>query len=127
MQTQSKKLLLVDGLGAVLSTVMHGVVLVMLHEQIGMPKYVLYPLALIAVAFAIFSLGSYFLASGKWWRNLKAIAIANLSFCLLSAVLMALYFQDLSLIGKLYFGAEILVVVILAGIELRTAARDSKS
>ena len=104
-----------------MTALVHGFVLVKWNEQIGMPENILYALALVAVFFAAYSLSSHFLKSANHWRNLRNIAIANLSFCLLSALLVTLYWSELSSLGLAYFVGEIVLVVILSMYELRLA------
>ncbi|MEM6633615.1 MAG: hypothetical protein AAF694_28335 [Bacteroidota bacterium] len=55
-----KKLLIIDGLGALLSAFLLGVVLVRFESQVGMPRNSLYVLAAFPCIFAIYDLISYF-------------------------------------------------------------------
>jgi hypothetical protein len=118
-----KKLFLVDSLGALLTAMMLGVVLVRFESVFGMPKQVLYPLSLIGCLFSIYSLACFLRFPHNWRPYLKAIAMANLAYCGLSMALVVYYFQKLSVLGLSYFLLEIVVVVLLAVIELKTAQR----
>ncbi len=120
---QSKKLLLLDSIGALVSAISLGVLIPVLHSYFNFPMDVLYILAGIAVVFSVYSLLSY-LFSGKKWRNyLRVIAIANLSYCVLTAGLMVKFLDDISMLAIAYFVGEILLVVSLAIWELKVASQ----
>jgi len=123
----SKKFLLIDGLGAILTCFMHGVVLPRLIDVVGMPKNILLALAFVALIFANYSLSSYFLLPKNWWRNLRNIAYANLLFCVVSIVLVVLNFSSLSNWGLAYFVGEVVLVSLLAAYELKLSAKESAS
>ncbi len=116
-----RKLFLLDGLGAVLSTLMHGVVLVLLENKIGMPVEILYKLALVTFIFSIFSFLCFWNFNEKWRSLLRTIAIANLLFCVVSLCLIVYLYEQLSLLGLIYFIVEIIIVSILALFELKVA------
>lgn len=116
------KLFLIDAIGAVVSTVMLGVVLVQLQEYIGMPENVLYALAAIAGVFAIYSLTCYRELIPVRALHLRMIAVGNLSYAALSAVLVAWFLPQLTLLGMLYFVGEIIIIAALAMWEWRVAS-----
>lgn len=121
MTLHPKTLFLLDGLGALLSAFLLGVVLVRLETVFGMPRQVLYPLSFIAFVFAVYSFLNYLRFPVNWRARLKAIAIANLLYCCLTVGLMIYFRQALTLLGWLYFVLEIVVVTILATFELKLA------
>ena len=53
------KLFLVDGLGAMYSAAMLGLVLARFEKIFGMPKSTLYPLAFLALLFSVYSFGCF--------------------------------------------------------------------
>ena len=114
-----RQLFLIDGLGAMLTAFLTGIVLVYFESFFGMPKSILVPLALVACGFAIYSLTCYFLKPKNWQFYLKNIAIANLLYCCVTAACLVFYYSQLSIFGWLYFIGEILIVVSLAMFELR--------
>ncbi len=114
-----KKLFLIDGLGAMLSAFLLGVVLVKLQSFIGMPTNQLYFLAAIPCFFALYDLISYFRVEENWRPYLKGIAIANLFYCVLSIGLLVIHFSKLTALGVAYFVVEILIVVVIAWYELK--------
>jgi hypothetical protein len=118
-----RKAFLIDSLGAVVSAVMHGVVLVKYEAAIGMPANVLYVLALLAMLFSIYSLLGYLHKLGKGGIYLKAIAIANLLYGCLTLGFLVYFRESITLLGLVYFLTEILVIVVLSIFELRIAGR----
>lgn len=121
LTTNPKKLFLIDGIGALVSIFFLGVVLVWLDDKIGMPINVLYILASLPIFFAIYSFCCYFLLKSNWRPYLKGIAILNLMYCLLTIGLLFFYDHNLTFLGWTYFILELLVIVIIAGIELKAS------
>lgn len=114
----AKTLLLADGLGASLTVALLAGVLARFEASFGMPRTVVNYLSLTAATFALYSLGCYFFAVGNWRQYLRAIAIANLTYCCITVGLVFLYYQQLTILGLIYFLLELLVMSILITIEL---------
>lgn len=115
-----KKLFLIDGIGALISAVLIGVILTKINELIGIALPVLQFLAIPPVAFAVFSF-NYFLNLPKNWKlYLTIIAIANLLYCLLTTGVILYYSETISNLGLSYFIAEIIVILVLVSIEFKT-------
>lgn len=120
----SKKLLVFDGFGAVLSALLLGMVLVRWQHLIGMPVQVLHIPAAVACLFACFSFASYFKSNDNWRAYLKAIAWGNILYCFATVGLVFYFWSAMTQVGICYFIAEIIVVSSLAIIELRTASTN---
>ena len=121
--TKPKTLFLIDGFGAVLSAFSLGVVLVHFEASFGMPKAVLYPLALAACGFALYDFICYFLFPSNWSIFLKGIALMNLLYCFVSIYLVLLHYPELTTLGLLYFFLEFVILFLLIGIEYKTATK----
>lgn len=121
LNLKPRQFFLLDGLGALLSAFLLGVVLVQFESLFGMPVQILYVLAAIAGVFAIYSFSCYFQIKENWPPFLKAIATANLLYCGTTAVLVVYHYHSLSNLGILYFVVELIIVVTLATIELKAA------
>ncbi|MCB9038886.1 MAG: hypothetical protein H6557_19915 [Lewinellaceae bacterium] len=115
-----RKLFLIDGLGALLSAFLLGVVLVQWEHIFGMPPRVLYPLAAIAGAFAVYSLSCHWFPTQNHGPFLKGIAIANLLYCCLTLGLVVYWYPQLTALGVIYFLVEIGIVCSLAIVELKS-------
>ncbi len=113
--------MLIDGIGAMISTILLGVVLVELEQYIGMPSEVLYPLAGVALVFAAYSLGCYLFVQIISSTHIRIIACANLAYCTLTAYLVVDLLDQLTTLGVVYFIGEMVVIIGLAILELKTA------
>ncbi len=118
-----KQLFLLDAIGAVLSAFFLGVVLVKLESHIGMPRKVLYGLALPACFFAIYSFFCYFRIKKNWKPFLIGIAILNSIYCIISIVTVYFHYQTLTKLGLTYFILELAIVLIVIIIEFKTALK----
>lgn len=116
-----KKLFLFDGLGALTSAFMLGIVLVKLHHLFGIPKNTLYLLAAIPCFFAVYDFYCYFKIDTNLNKYLKGIAFANLLYCLLSICLAIYHKQLITYLGWLYIIGEIIIVAALSIFELKAA------
>ena len=121
-----KQLFIIDGAGALFSAFLLGIVLVRFEAFFGIPKAVLYLLAIIPLFFAAFDLLSLLFAQKKPAIFLKAIAFANLSYCLLSLGLAWTHRVNLTFWGWSYLICEILLVLGLAFFELKLAQQIAK-
>lgn len=122
LAASSKRLFLIDSLGAALTVFFLVAVLARFEAYFGMPGKVLYFLALLAGVYAVYSASCYYFVKGRWRPFLRVIAIANLFYCCLTLGFMFAFYQRLSLLGLVYFLLEILLVVCLASIELKAAS-----
>lgn len=97
-----------------------------IHGYFGMPTHVLAILAAIALGFLVFSGVCFLRLKKNWTPFLRAISFGNASYCVLTAVLMFVFFESLTTLGVAYFTAEIALIVVLVYIELRVAAALSQ-
>jgi len=121
MKISPKKLFLIDGLGAFLTAFTIGVILTNLEAYVGMSKNVLYPLAVIACFFAVYSFWNHLQMPPNWPVFMRIIAVANLMYCSLTMGLAIYHRSTITSLGFAYFGLEIVVVVSLAIFELKMA------
>ena len=121
---QPKSLFLIDGLGAIVSAFSLAIVLVRFESFFGMPARVLYFLSFIAGIFVVNSFYGYFRFGDNWRVRLKTIAIANLSYCLLTLVLVVYLNGQLTAWGIMYFIVEIMIIASLSLIEFSVASRS---
>lgn len=121
MKVTPKKLFLIDAIGAIVSAIFLGVILVRLQEYIGMPKRVLFLLAFLPVLFFVYSISCYIFIQSNWKPYLRIIAVINLLYCILSIVMILLHTSSLTVLGYVYFVVEIIIVVALAAIEYRVS------
>ncbi len=116
-----QKLLLIDSIGALVSSAMLGLVLAQHEAEVGIPATPLHLLASIAFLFSIYSLLGYLGKLGKYAYALKGIAAANLFYCCLTIALMIYFYHSIMLLGIAYFIIEKCIVVPLAVFEWHTS------
>jgi hypothetical protein len=119
----TKKFLLIDFIGATISTIMLCFVIPELNTYFGMPLRALYILGVFAGAFALCSISCYLIKIRDVSFILTLIATLNLSYCLSILILSIMYFKSLTDLGIIYFVLDILLVGSLAIIELKAAKR----
>lgn len=117
------KLFLIDGLGALLSIFLLGVVLVELERFFGIPVTTLYFLAFIPCFFVVYDLYCFLKARQNIEFYLKGIAFMNSFYCLICIFLAVYHYQKLTYLSWMYSITEITIVLILVNIEFKTATR----
>ena|SRR5687767_12209714 len=117
-----KQLFLLDFIGALVTASILATVCLKFREFFGMPEIQFSVLVAIACMFAIYS-GSCFLFLRKNWRTfIRIVAIANLLYCCLTIGLIFNFYSILTPFGIFYFVAEVLVILVLVTLELKTAS-----
>lgn len=116
-----KSLFLLDAIGATVSTVFLGFVLVIFNAYIGMPISTLYLLAGIAAGFMLYSWSCYTVPRWQTSRSIKVIGALNLSYSFLTLGLVIFHFNELTLPGISYFVGEIIILWILVSFEWRAS------
>ncbi len=123
IKANPKKLFLIDGLGAILSALLLGVVLVKFERIFGIPPPTLYILAALPLLYAIYDFSCYGKENLRIGIFLKGIAIMNLLYCCFSAAAALYHLHTITVFGWSYILLEISLVTILAIFELRSARR----
>lgn len=118
LRLNERTVFLMDGLGAVASSAVMGLVLPPLSSRLGLPREILYSFAAAGAAFAVYSLSCYFLVRNLRRPLLAAIMLGNLIYCAMSA---ALFFkvEGLTTWGRAYLVGEILVILGVVAIEAK--------
>ncbi|WP_027420444.1 hypothetical protein [Crocinitomix catalasitica] len=116
-----EKLFVLDGVGALLSAFLLGVVLVPFEAVFGIPKSSLYFLAFLPILFTLFDFWAYRNNSGNTKSLLTIIAIMNMIYCCISIGFAMFHYKSITIWGYLYIFAEILVVLSIVQLELKVA------
>ncbi|PHI19879.1 hypothetical protein CEQ90_10835 [Lewinellaceae bacterium SD302] len=114
-----RNLLLLDAAGAFVSVLMLGLVLPYFQEFFGIPLSALKLLVIPPVFFLIYDLVVWSRIKSNYGPWLQGIAMANLGYCAFSLVVAYQHAEVISIWGKGYIVAEILIVALLAIWELR--------
>jgi hypothetical protein len=113
-----KIVLLIDSVGALVTVIFLAVVIRTFNQCFGMPGNTLLLLAGIAFLFCIYSFSCFLFIRERWTPFLKGISIANLLYCCLTFTLVIYFWSSLTLLGILYFFAEMAIILALVYIEL---------
>ena len=119
-----KKLFLIDCLGALLSAFLVGIILARFESVFGMPREATHWLSIISCLYAVCSFTCFLLITDNWKPYLWLIALANLLYCCLTIYLVVYFYQHLTALGLLYFTGEVMVVIGLAFVELKSASKS---
>jgi len=114
-----RRLFVVDGVGAIISAFLLGIVLVRLESIFGIPPFALYILAAIPIFFAIYDVYSHEQPIQRSGSFLIRIAIMNFSYCLLSLGMAIYHSGSLTFLGWGYILIEIFIVCTIGFIELK--------
>lgn len=118
MKLNERSIFLLDGVGALASAILTGIILPVFSHWIGLPLKIIYCLALFPLAYGIFSLSCFwFVKTIKTWM-LKTIIIANLFYCLVSS-LVIFEFPSLTSLGSLLLIAEIIIIFGVVALETK--------
>ncbi|WNJ19368.1 hypothetical protein [Pontibacter sp. G13] len=121
LTSSPKRLFLIDGLGASLTTFCVGVLMVIWQAYIGLPTHLLQILGGIALIFAIYSLACYRWLTRGWGPFLRIIALANVSYLLLTWSLVFIHRTTLQPFAWVYFTGETLIVLGLIWMEWKVS------
>jgi hypothetical protein len=121
----TKKIFLIDSLGALISAIIL-LVISQFERQFGISRNLSLILVPLPIIFSVFSFVSYKLDNEKWKLLLKIIAIANLSYCCLTLYLTLINFASLKNLGITYFVVEIFIIFLLAMFELKIANKRNE-
>ena len=119
LRREPRRVFLIDGIGATASAFFLGVVLTALEGYVGMPRHVLLSLALVALAYAAYSIRCYYLPRSEWRRGLRIISSANLVYTAVTAGLVIALWARLTFLGVTYFLFEIVLIGALVVVERR--------
>jgi hypothetical protein len=109
-----KKIFLIDGAGALLTAITLVFTPVLLPGIFGLPQAQTLLLGSIAVCFAVYSLYNYVRFNPTRWKLLlRIIALANLTYCLLSLIVLLYFYKQVTVIGWIYFTGEIAIIISL--------------
>lgn len=123
LEANPKRLFIVDGIGAIVSAIMLGIVLVRLESYIGIPSTTLYILAIIPIFFLFYDFISYRSEDAYIGRRLQGIAIMNLLYCFLSIGFTYYHRESITSLGLVYVVIEILIILYIVVLELKAAAK----
>ena len=121
-----RNVFLLDGIGALVSSLLLVVLLAPFESFFGMPSDYVYQLAIPAFVFAVYSIACYVFNPNNWQPIMKLIALANFLYCCVTFYLILNLFYRLTQFGVLYFLLEITVVLMVIALEINTIRKQAK-
>lgn len=125
LNSKPRTLFIIDGLGALVSAFFIGFVLVKFQPFIGLSKSTLYFLAVFPIILIVYNVYFYFRNPIKVLFCLKIIAFLNLFYCFLSIAIILYNYNSITKLGLLYFGLEILMLILLIRLEFSVVHKIS--
>ncbi len=125
LKDNPKRIFLIDAFGAMLTSILLLAVLAPLDVYFGMPLSTLYLLSGIAFSLFLYSISCHRFVKSNWKPFLAIIITCNLSYSLISFVLVIKYFHLLTQLGLIYFSIELIVIGILAAVEFKVYSNQS--
>jgi len=122
-ESSPRKLFLIDGFGAILSSFLLGVVLVKFERYIGIPASTLYLLASLPIFFASYDFYCFRKKNANYGALLKGISIINFLYCFLSIGFSFYHLETITATGWAYILIEVLIVMFIATIEFKVAKK----
>jgi len=116
-----KNIFLIDGIGALFSLLSIWVLLIGFPNFFGVPIVIAKNLSILPMLFSLFSLTCHIVKPKKWSILLRSISMANVVYCVLTFIIVIIYYHELTVYGVTYFIAEKLIVLPLAWIEWQLA------
>ncbi|CAD0005299.1 hypothetical protein [Flavobacterium salmonis] len=122
--TKPQNIFLLDGFGALLTTLLFFFVLRTFNDFFGLSKKTLEYLASLSLVFSIYSISCYFLVSDNLKSFLKIICTANILYCVLTFGTIIFNYQNISIFGMIYFLGEIIAIGGIVYLEIKAIKRQ---
>lgn len=119
-----KNIFLLDGFGALFTTLFLFFVLRTFNSFFGLSKTTLEYLSLLVLVFSIYSFSCFLLLNNSWKLYLKIICMANILYCLLTFGIILYYYQSITVFGITYFLGEIIVIAGIVFLEIKTIKNE---
>lgn len=121
IKARPQSLFLIDGLGALISSFLLGILIPQWLDFFGIPMQVLSLLATLPIFFACFDFLSYLMNSNRVRHHLRIISGLNLAYCIISLSLAFYHMDTLTPWGWAYLVSELVLVFLLSHLEYKTS------
>jgi hypothetical protein len=118
LKAHPHRVFLVDGAGALLTSLLLFSVLLPLNDHFRFPERWLYILGSAGGLFAAWSFTAYFVSAHRWRFFLGVVCTANAAYCVCTAALLIVFRHEITPLAILYFSVELLIVLSLCVVEL---------
>ena len=117
IKNNPKRIFLLDSAGALITTIGLVLILIVFEPYFGMPRNALYLLSAIAFSLFTYSISCYFLVKKNWNLYLLILMVGNTLYALVSIVLIIKNFDQLTILGILYFTSEKIIIALIVNLE----------
>jgi hypothetical protein len=117
-----KQLFLVDATGAAISAALLAGVVARYEGAFGLTPFLAYRLSIGAVVLFVYSLTCGLALGTRFQYFLKALALGNIAYAIATVIILVTNYQQVRLLGFIYFTLEIGVIFVLARWEWRVAS-----
>jgi len=118
LTVQPRSVFLIDAAGAFVTSFTIGFILPLFKQQIGsLPQGIYYFLAVTALIYSLYSLYHYAVHVKSWRFRLWIISTANILYGVMTIIIVALFMENLTALGLLYFMTESAIIIWLSRLE----------
>lgn len=115
---QPRSVFLIDAAGAFATSFTIGFILPLFKQQLGsLPQDMYYLLSSIAFFYGVYSLYHYAVPVKSWRFRLWVISTANILYGVMTLIIVALFMENLTALGLLYFVTESAIIIWLSRLE----------
>lgn len=118
-----RQVFLADALGALLTTLTLSLLLVRVKSHLGVDAITLYTLASIAALLFLYSTAVFLIKPRNWLPFLKIIAVANMTYCPITFILLWRIHEKLTALAYVYFIGEAVLILSIALAEYKYAIK----
>ncbi len=123
LATNPKKIFIIDGAGASLTTILLLAMVLPYRQYFGLPQHALYVLSGVAAVFAIYSWSCAVLARSRWSLLLMIIAVSNSLYCAGTLMLLIIFRDSITWLAAIYFAGETVIMIGLVSLEIKIASQ----
>lgn len=122
---KSKTVFLIDAVGAALTAILLIALVKNFNSYFGIPIAIIDVLSIFALIISIYSFCCFAFAKNNISILLKIIIVANSCYCISTFVLVIYFYNNLTILGVVYFISEIFILCALIYLELKIV-KDKK-
>jgi len=119
MKLSLKSALQLDMVGAFFSSLLTGILLPLLEEQLSIPAEMCYKLVPFPILLFTYGIYNYFQSESNFRKTVKYLAIGNSIYILYSLLIASTYHSHLTQLSWAYLIGEIIVILLVIYIEVR--------
>lgn len=116
-----KAIFLTDSIGAFLSAFCLLIISRFYNDYFGINHSTFQLLAILPIVFCIYSACCFLFVKRSFKPFIQIIALANLLYCIITLILLATLFSEITILGLSYFVVELTIIALIISIEFKIA------